>query len=300
MRNYSIAAGVLVAVCITAVAFIGFILPSDADGVWQVTEDGLLEYSMSQPQYELGPCEDSDNSTLCEVMFTSRDARVAGLLRRPKAHQANGTPAVVLLPGATVTKEQEQGLAKYLCSLGYASITLDQRNSGGIDMQGDLEKFLKGTEPTEHKMVYDALVAAEILRSRPEIDKSRIIYAGESNGARFAIIACALDTKSRGVIAISTCGYGADEAIASGILKNPDAIRFYRSIDPESYLRKIPPRRFVMFHSQNDPIISYEYANRTYSKASEPKGFHAVECAVHGRCPQMDASLEKELAQMVS
>jgi hypothetical protein len=300
MRNYSIAAGVLVAVCITAVAFIGFILPSDADGAWRVAEDGLLEYSMSQPQYELGPCEDSDNSTLCEVMFTSRDVRVAGLLRRPKAHQANGTPAVVLLPGATVTKEQEQGLAKYLCSLGYASITLDQRNSGGIDMQGDLEKFLKGTEPTEHKMVYDALVAAEILRSQPEIDKSRIIYAGESNGARFAIIACALDTKSRGVIAISTCGYGADEAIASGILKSPDAIRFYRSIDPESYLRKIPPRRFMMFHSQNDPIISYEYANRTYSKASEPKGFHAVECAVHGRCPQMDASLEKELAQMVS
>ncbi|HSD58062.1 MAG TPA: acetylxylan esterase [Methanotrichaceae archaeon] len=300
MRNYSIAAGVLIAVCITAATFIGFILPSNAGGAWQVAGDGLLGYSLSQPEYELGPCEDSDNSTLCEVVFTSRDARVAGLLRRPKAHQANGTPGVVLLPGATVTKEQEQGLAKYLCSLGYASITLDQRNSGGIDMQGDLEKFLKGTEPAEHKMVHDALAAAEILRSQPEIDESRIVYAGESNGARFAIIACALDPKSRGVIAISTCGYGADEAIASGILKDPEAVRFYRSIDPETYLGKIPPRKFVMFHSQNDPIIPYEYANRTYSKALEPKGFHTVECAMHGRCPQMDAPLKKELAQMVS
>lgn len=299
MENYRIAAVMLIVGCI-AVAFVGFILPSEAGGAWQMAEDGLMGYSLSQPEYELGPCEDSDNSTLCVVIFTSRDAKVAGLLRIPKAHQANGTPAIVLLPGAAVTKEQEQGLAKYLCSLGYASITLDQRNLGGFDMEGDFEKFLKGEEPTEHKMVHDALVAAEILRGQPEIDKSRIVYAGESNGARFAIIACALDPESRGVIAISTCGYGADEATASGALKDPVAVRFYRSIDPETYLGKISPKKFVMLHSKNDPIIPHEYAKRMYAKAFEPKGFYSVECAVHGRCPEMDAALEKELAQMVS
>ncbi len=300
MRNYSIAAGVLIAICIAAAAFIGFILPSDAGGAWQVTDEGLLTYSLSQPEYELGPCEDSDNSTLCEIVFTSRDAKIAGLLRRPKAHQAMGTPGIVLLPGATVTKEREQGLAKYLCSLGYASITLDQRNLGGIDMQGDFEKFLQSVEPTEHKMVHDALVAAEILRSQPDIDKSRIVYAGESNGARFAIIACALDPESKGVIAISTCGYGSSEAIASGRLTNPDAVRFYRSIDPETYLAKIPPRKFVMLHSLNDPVIAFEYANETYDKVFMPKKMFIVECATHGRCTEMDPYLERELAEMMS
>ncbi len=297
MKNYRIAAVMLIVGCI-AVAFIGFVLPSDAGGVWQVSEDGLLRYSLSQPEYELGPCEDSDNSTLCAVVFKSRDAKVAGLLRIPKTNQVKGIPGVVLLPGATVTKEQEQGLAKYLCDLGYASITLDQRNLGGIDMQGDFEKFLKGNEPTEHKMVYDALIAAEILRSQPKVNESRIIYAGESNGARFAIIACAMDPKSKGVIAISTCGYGAEEAIASGKLNDPDAARFYKSIDPEIYLDKIPPKKLVMLHSQNDPIIPCEYANRTYANAFEPKEMHIVDCAMHGRCPQMDKFLEKELARI--
>lgn len=300
MRNYSITAVVLIIGCIAAVAFISFILPSGAGGIWHVAEDGLLEYSLSQPEYELGQCEELENSTLCEVLFTSRNAKIAGLLRMPKSqtHQADGIPGIVLLPGATVTKEKEQGLAKYLCSLGYASITLDQRNLGGIDMQGDFEKFLKGEEPIEHKMVHDALVAAEVLRSQPGIDKNRIVYAGESNGARFAIIACALDPKSRGVIAISTCGYGSSEAIASGRLTNPDAVRFYRSIDPESYLSEIPPRKFVMLHSLNDPIISIEYANETYDKAFMPKKMVTVRCNTHGQCAEMDPYLEKELEQI--
>lgn len=301
MRIYRIGAMMLIAGCI-AVAIIGFMLPthSESGGEWHVFDDGLLGYSLSKPEYQLGPCESSENSTLCEVVFTSRDAKIAGLLRRPQTNQTRNVPGVVLLPGATVTKEQEQGLAKYLCSLGIASITLDQRNLGGIDIQGDLQKFLKGEEPIEHKMVHDALVAAEILRNQPGIDKNRIVYAGESNGARFAIIACSIDTKSRGVIAISTCGYGADEAIASGRLDDPNEVQFYRSIDPETYLGKITPRKFVMLHSLNDPIIPYEYANRTYEKALEPKEMHTAECAVHGRCPEMDVSLKNELAQMVS
>jgi hypothetical protein len=198
-----------------------------------------------------------------------------------------------------VTKEREQGVAKYLCSLGFAIITLDQRNLGAADMQGDLQMFLKGIEPTEHKMVHDALAAAEVLRNQPRIDPNRILYVGESNGGRFAIIACALDPKARGVIAISTSGYGIDAAITSGVLKDQDTIRFYKSIDPETYLSKIPPRKLVMFHSVNDPVIPYEYANSTYEKALPPKDFYTVKCHMHGHCTDMDAALEKELTNMV-
>jgi dienelactone hydrolase len=299
-------AAAIAAACIIA-AIIGAMLishtqisHSEAKREWRIAENGMLEYIISGPNYELGPRTISDNSTLCEVVFKSRGAEISGLLRRPQANQTGGIPGAVLLPGASVTKEMEQGLAKYLCSLGVASITLDQRNLGGIDMQGDFQKFLRGQEPTEHKMVHDALAAAEILRSQPGIDKNRIVYIGESNGARFAIIACSLDEKALGTIAISTCGYGADEAIASGRLYGHEAVLFYRSIDPETYLGRIAPRKFVMLHSLNDPIIPYEYANRTYEKALMPKEMHTAKCALHGRCPEMDASIKNELAQMVS
>ena len=272
---------------------------------WKVSEEGILDYKVSMPQYNLSPLEEDGNTTLSEVQFLSRDAQMAALLRIPRSNiDADGKnrsiPGIVLLPGATVSKEREQKLAKHLADLGFASITFDQRNMGGVDAKADLQMFLKGEEPTEHKMVYDALAAAEILRSRPEIDRKGIIYAGESNGGRFAIMACALDPLAMGVLAISTCGYGTDAAIASAGVVDNNLVRFYRSIDPETYLNKIAPRPLVMIHSRNDTVVPYYLAEQTYARGMQPKRLHTVGCKVHGYCAQMNEAIGEELKGMVS
>jgi uncharacterized protein len=282
-----------------------FFSGSSSAGQWTVSDDGVLDYAVSPPQYNLSPPEDDGNSTLSTVSFQSRGANIAALLRIPwsgsTGDEVKGSiPGVVLLPGATVSKEREQILARHLADLGYASITLDQRNLGGIDPKGDLQMFLKDEEPTEHKMVYDALAAGQILRSRPEIDPARIIYAGESNGGRFAIIACALDSSARGVLAISTCGYGTDAAVASAGGLDKNLVRFYRSVDPETYLNRIAPRPLVMIHSRNDTIIAYQLAEQTFALAVEPKRFHTVDCSVHGYCSQMNEAIEEELKSMAA
>ena len=199
-----------------------------------------------------------------------------------------------------MTKEREQGLAKYLADLGYATLTLDQRNLGATDPKSDLQLFMEAREPTEHKMVYDALAAAEILRVQPGIDPDRIIYAGESNGGRFAIIACALDAKARGILAISTSGYGMDAAVAAAGLTDKDTIRFYRSIDPDTYLPKIAPRSLAMIHSSNDTVIPYHLAEQTYTIASQPKSFDTVGCTKHGYCTEMNGYIEKRLLSLAS
>jgi dienelactone hydrolase len=301
--NRSIVLFLLFVVLVVA-ALAGFSSLSQSKSEWMVTEDGLLQYSLSIPEYQLRSVESRDNSSLFEVKFASRDAEIAGLLRKPQispcgGQQSKGFPAIVLLPGATITKEREQGFAAILGSMGFASITLDQRNMGAIDTQRDLQMFLDGQEPIEHKMVYDALAAAMILRAQPDIDPNRIVYVGESNGGRFAIIACALDPKARGVIGISTSSYGTGAAIASRRLSEPNTIRFYKSIDPETYLDKIPPRKLAMFHSMNDPIIPYEYSNWTYAQALQPKDLYTVKCAMHGHCTEMDSLLENEIEHMV-
>ncbi len=280
-----------------------FFPDSTSAGQWAVSDEGILEYIVCVPQYNQSPPEGDGNSTLSAVTFQSRDTKMAALLRipwlKPDENGKNRSiPGIVLLPGATVTKEREQKLAKHLADLGYASITLDQRNLGGIDPKGDLQMFLKGEEPTEYKMVYDALAAAEILRAQPEIDPKRVIYAGESNGGRFAIIACALDPAARGVLAISTCGYGTDAAIASQGVTDRDLIRFYRSIDPETYLSKIAPHPLAMIHSRNDTIIPYRLAEQTYARGVQPKSLHTVGCSVHGYCAEMSGAMEKELKGM--
>jgi dienelactone hydrolase len=288
--------GILLIVPVIA-ASIGLQTSRNDKADWSVTEEGILQYSLSTPEYQLTPIEtsNSNRSMLYDIEFISRDKQMAGLLRVPGSKQDQGLPGVVLLPGATVTKEREQVLAEYLGNLGYASITFDQRNLGSFDMKADMQMFLAGIEPQQHKMIYDALAAAEILRSLPGIDPERIMYMGESNGARFAIIACALDARSRGVVAISTSGYGIDDAIALGRLKDGSEIEFLRSIDPETYLDKISPRRFIMIHSKNDPVIPYDDAFRTYIKAIQPKDMYAVECNSHGYCAEMNRYLEREL-----
>ena len=271
---------------------------------WDVTSDGFLRYRMPaldpDPEPLLELLEKTDNYTLYEVVYKSRGADIECLIRIPENRSGKQVPGIVLLPGATVTKEGEQGLARYLCDIGYASIAIDQRNLGGINMEGDLLMFLNGEEPTQHKMVYDALSAAEVLRRQPEIDPDRILYLGESNGGRFAITGCALDKRARGVVAISTCGYGIDALVASARMKDPEVIRFYRSIDPDTYLGEIHPRTFVMIHSLNDPVIPYDSAQQTYIKIADPKSLHVIEAEGHGYNAFMNPFLEAELAKVFS
>jgi len=314
MASYKAGIGLLLIALIFAL-FIGWMgLPGSAPATkgngldWKVDDYGRLGYQLSSPSFNQSEEKMDGNSSLITVQFASRGAAMAGLLRIPRlsgnaqgeANSREGIPGIVLLPGATVTKEREQGLARRLADMGYATITLDQRNLGAIDIDKDLELFLEGREPVEHVMVYDALAAAEILRSVPGIDPERIIYAGESNGGRFAIIACALDKQALGVLAISTCGYGTDAAVAQGGIMDEDTIRFYRSIDPDTYLPLIAPRPLAMFHSRNDTVIDYPLAVKTYALASQPKSLISVGCTVHGYCQEMDKGIEKELKEMVS
>jgi hypothetical protein len=77
-----------------------------------------------------------------------------------------------------------------------------------------------------------------------------------------------------------------------------EAARFYRSIDPESYLKDIAPRPLVIIHSRNDTVIPYRLAEETYALGYEPKRLHTVGCPTHGFCPEMDDTLKEELARM--
>ncbi|MDP2768187.1 MAG: alpha/beta hydrolase, partial [Candidatus Methanoperedens sp.] len=129
------------------------------------------------------------------------------------------------------------------------------------------------------------------------IDAKRIAILGESNGGRFAIIAAALDPDIKGVVGISTSGYDTESEIVN--IRDETLIRFYRSIDPDTYLKSIPPRKFVMLHSINDNIISIDLAESTFNKAKEPKQFYSVTTGTHGFSEGMREPLEKELRLML-
>lgn len=191
--------------------------------------------------------------------------------------------------------EQHAGytLADIFSSMGYASLGIEQRNRGGVDFRYDFDLWKNGKEPVEHKMVFEALRAVDLLRQQPSIDPEKIAIVGESNGGRFALIAAATDPKISGVIGISTSGYDTESQI--GQIKDENVIKFYRSVDPETYLKSIPPRKFVMLHSVNDTIIQIQFARNTFEKANEPKKFYSVSTGTHGYSDGMKEPIINEL-----
>ncbi|MDO9517854.1 MAG: alpha/beta hydrolase [Methanosarcinaceae archaeon] len=270
------------------------ILQTPDSSEWTMSDEGLISYpKRGDVVYSITDMDNTGTSdTLKLVSFESQNVVINGLLRIPGSDTK--VPAVVLLPGAGVTKENEQGLASIISSMGYASIALDQRNLGGIDPQSDLEMFKTGMEPVEYSMVYDVLKATDVLRAQPQIDAGNIAVIGSSNGGRFAIIATALDPAIKGVIGISTSGYDTD-SINPARVSDMEAYTFYRSIDPDMYIRQISPRRVVMLHSFNDTIIPYGMAQKTFGKAGESKAMYNITDSTHGYTSSMQPYLEQEL-----
>jgi len=269
---------------------------------WELSEAGTLSFSpREEPVFTAQEIEDSyspeDPDILKLISFESSGENVQALLRIPA--NASSAPGIVLLPGAGVSKESEQGMAAELSKMGYATLTLDQRNKGAINVDRDLELFRAGLEPVEYLMVYDTLKATDVLSIQPEIDPERLAILGESNGGRFAIIACALEPSLKGVIGISTSGYGTEE-IDPASVADSEAYRFYLSIDPDTYLSALPPSKLVMMHSFNDTVISHELALRTFALAEEPKAMYNATEKTHGYTASMHPYLEKELALLLN
>ena len=123
-------------------ALIYFLIPQGSDE-WSVNDEGILSYPQNRGSIDIKvlKTESGPNYTLKTISFKSKDYTVEGLLRIPAAGKK--VPAVVILPGATIPKEGTQTLAGILATNGYASIGIEQRNRGGVDMRYDYELWKK-------------------------------------------------------------------------------------------------------------------------------------------------------------
>lgn len=265
---------------------------------WSVDSNGLLQYPSDRGKPEnvkTSLLEDNATYTIEEVSFKSRDATIYGLLYMPK--DADNAPGIIMLPAARAGKEGQDYLARQLVAQGYAFFTFDQRGIGETgsslpSTQEDFNSFVAGNEPAQHLFVYDALRAFDFLKARKGVNKANILIGGESMGARFAIIAGAVEKSFKGVFVISTSGYGKQD------VSTPQG-KFMASINPDMYIDKISPRKIVMFHSKSDNVVPFEQAQNTFSFAKEPKEFIEMpSVCIHGQCSEMYEKLFENLREM--
>lgn len=241
------------------------------------------------PASELSYASEFHNSTqhadVWKVSYDSHGARIYALLSIPKSVSAvpgKKAPAFVMLPANSINKEAEQEWAGNLLNgMGFVTLSVDQRGEGETQgevrpIEQDFEYYVNGRKTVQHLMVEDALNAFRLLRSVPEVDETRIYMLGESMGGRFAVIAAASEPEIAGVVLISSAGYGFN---GTG---NEKADEFLYSIDPDNFVSAISPRKTVMIHAESDSVIPIERARHTFSRALEPKKFHALNSSFHG------------------
>lgn len=269
---------------------------------WKVSKDGAISFrpvDIRKIKFTKEVYNENEYFKIEKIAYESEDAQVYGLLITPYSNEL--LPGIVLLPGAGVSKEAELNLSATIASLGFIVFTIDQRGTGETkaqvgNIESDFQLFREKKEPFQHLMVYDAILAAEILNSVPGIETNSIYIAGESLGGRNAMIAAAVDARIKGALSISSSGFGFTEK------GDAEKDRFIKSLDADTYVKIISPRKFAMLHNMQDDKIPFDIAVVTFKKAGEPKNFFYVnetECR-HGYCQGMHDALRQALYFLAS
>ena len=253
-----------------------------------------------KPDFDMSLMAKNDTFDLYKVNFVSRNfleypTKIYGLLFMP--HQEKNIPALVLLPGGGVNKENEARVATIIVKMGYAVLTIDQRGIGETDgnllnMDDDFKVFAQGKEPIQHVSVYDALRTFDVLREIKGIVKNNIAMSGESMGGRYAMIATGIDKRIKGAVIISSAGFHVPNDPAKPYTP------YLLSIDPDHYIADISPRPLFMFHGTNDTTVKLTDAQYTFSLAKEPKKFFIAQDCHHGYCDAMKDDFEKSLREL--
>ena len=249
---------------------------------WSVSGDGYLSLSCPAPAtVDQKVLVQNGSLTLSEVSFFNIDENVYGLLAVPPDPRG----AVVLAPGAGVTKEAERGRVEAYAMAGCAALVLDLRGNGGLShgrpFNPDLEfmAFDMGAWPQTYETACDLSAARGIVDPSGKIP----VYAmGASNGGRTAALAAEADPGFAGYIGVSTSGYGLPGNQYTG-----NASRFLLSIDPDHFIGRIAPRPVWIFHSRTDPVINFTLGQELYGQAGEPRRF-IVFNGTHGENVEVD------------
>lgn len=289
MNNKHIYITLLICIILAVLSFL-FIFNKSNEG-YVIGEDYLLSYPMNRPKlnFEKTFFRETQNFTQYKIVYYSKSQKIYSYYYLPKNPK---NLSIILLAGGNVDKERESKLSEKIVNLGYKVITIDQRGVGETkgyfpSIQEDYANYLQEKEPNAYLMGYDTLRAYDFLKM---IGNNNVIIIGESMGGRIGIISTVIEPGIKGMIAISSSGYGDIDA------NERNQQIFLTSINPDSYVSKISPRRFVMLHYVNDTKIPYASAWYTYTKAKEPKKFYTIEkCIYHGFCEEMMPFLQKEL-----
>lgn len=221
-----------------------------------------------------------DNLTEAVVTYPSLNGRGRAVLWIPNRTNATALPPVVVhMTGRTVPAEGAENLAKFLGSLGVATLSVEKRG-GDRDLTPEKARI----------WVWDLLRGFDLLRAplprdlRAAVDPERIAVSGDSIGANLALVAASVEPRFKGALAFS------------GFLDN----QFGTDLDPSVAVSRISDRPVAFFHARDDPVAPFEQGRALFDRAREPKFFYAINGTRHGYGPEMFPQIEEQVRRLFS
>ncbi|MCX4554476.1 alpha/beta fold hydrolase (plasmid) [Streptomyces sp. NBC_01387] len=152
------------------------------------------------------------------VALPSEGVDLVGDLYRPASQPAgDASPAVVVVGSWTTVKEQMAGrYAAGLAARGLTTLAFDFRGYGGS--KGDPQDF----ESPERKIA-DIVSAVDYLKSRPDVDSSRIGALGICAGSGYVAVAASRNPEIRSVAMVAPWLH--DRTLVPDIYGGPEGVR---------------------------------------------------------------------------
>jgi dipeptidyl aminopeptidase/acylaminoacyl peptidase len=180
---------------------IGLAVPSQ--NVRALRVEGLSSTAMTLEKPDYSAPSGASYTAEEVTLRTPSGVRLAGTLTLPKVHPARGAPAVVTITGSGTQERDEslvgirgyrpfRQLADTLGRRGIAVLRLDDRGIGGSDAGP--------SGATSADFAKDIEAALAYLRTRRDIDASRLALVGHSEGGMIAPMVAAADPKLHAIV----------------------------------------------------------------------------------------------------
>lgn len=237
---------------------------------------------------------------------------VHGVYYRPKTASATSR-----VPGAVIVHhlggyKQEERIAENLAKNGVAAIAIMLPNYGKRQEKGTPQGFLSsdpfGSFKNFEQAVKDVIRASDFLRSRSEIDPSRVGALGVSLGAIVSSIAKGVDPRLRQTVLILGGGdlLGLVTAFpqVKSILGDASSITkmlrpLVMPIDPNTFASRVNPGEVLMVNALKDEIVPRSSTDKLHEAFGSPQ-IHWFDCDHTGLVKHLDEVMELSLKHLRS
>lgn len=166
------------------------------------------------------------------------------------------TPAVLHPHGNAGNISHHDAFSSFLTDHGISVLLFDYRGYGRSEKKGRLRR---------NKLLIDTQAALDYLKTRDDVDPTRIGIFGVSLGGAFALPVAAANTDVRCVVTLST--FETWRGVARDWMPVIGPMLFPAGLEPVDALPALAGRPMLIVHGDADKVINVRHANLLYQAA---------------------------------